>query len=257
MLQQFNSLLSLMTAFPDEQTCVDHLRAIRWKNGAFCPYFGGGKVYHFSDHRTHKCGGCRQRFSIKLGTILADTKRPLQKWYIAVWMVTSHKKGIASIQPAKDQKITQKSAWSVLHRLRYAARTGSFNILLEGEVEADENYVGGKPINKHAHRQTGQRGTARKAIVAGAIERDVKVVARVIPNTDGPTPQSSVRGAVSAKIELLATDERSRSMRSKSSSRRSLSISAKQYADSNVHTQTIDGYWSQLKRQITASIVGF
>ncbi len=137
MIQQFGSLIEMMETFADEQVCIDHLRAIRWKDGAYCPHCGSMKVYHFSDHRTHKCGDCRQRFSIKVGTIFEDTKLPLRKWFMAIWMVTSHTKGIASTQLAKDLKITQKSAWFVLHRLRHAARTKSFNKPLGGMVEAD------------------------------------------------------------------------------------------------------------------------
>lgn len=159
MLQQFDSLLALTEAFPDEQTCVDHLRAIRWKNGAFCPYCGSVKVYHFSDHKNHKCGDCRKRFSIKVGTIFQDTKLPLRKWFMAIWLITSHKKGIASTQIAKDLGITQKSGWFVLHRLRHAARTKSFNMPLSGVVEADETFVGGKNKNKHNDkRRPGGRG---------------------------------------------------------------------------------------------------
>ena len=109
MIQQFDSLMQMMEVFSDEQVCIDHLRAIRWKDGAYCPHCGSAKVYHFSDSRTHKCGDCRQRFSIKVGTIFEDSKLPLRKWFIAIWMITSHKKGIASTQLAKDLKITQKS----------------------------------------------------------------------------------------------------------------------------------------------------
>ncbi len=126
MLKQFSSLFDLFEAFPDEQSAIDHLRAIRWKNGAYCPYCKSNRVMHFADKKTHKCSDCRQRFSIKVGTIFEDTKLPLGKWFAAIWLVTSHKKGIASTQLAKDLKITQKSAWFVLHRLRYAARTKSF-----------------------------------------------------------------------------------------------------------------------------------
>jgi transposase-like protein len=127
MVQSSNSQLQVMEAFPDEQACIDHLRAIRWKTGAYCPYCSHTKIFNFSDGRTHKCAGCRKRFSIKVGTIFQDTKLPLRKWYMVIWLIVSHEKGISSARVARDLKITQKSTWSVLHRLRHAARTQSFN----------------------------------------------------------------------------------------------------------------------------------
>ncbi len=122
MLKHFDSLFDLMDAFPDEQACIDHLRSIRWKDGEFCPHCGSNKVYHFSDRKTFKCGDCKDRFSIKVGTIFEDTKLPLRKWFMAIWLITNHPKGIASTTLAKDIKITQKSAWFVMHRLRHAAQ---------------------------------------------------------------------------------------------------------------------------------------
>ena len=143
-IKQFNSLFDMMEAFPDEQSAIDHLRSIRWKSGAHCPYCGSTKVYGFSDRRTHKCGDCRQRFSIKVGTIFEDSKIPLRKWFMATWLITSHKKGVASTTLARDIKVTQKTAWFMLHRLRHAARTKSFNRPLTGTVEVDETFIGGK-----------------------------------------------------------------------------------------------------------------
>ena len=133
--KNFSSLLELMRALPDEQTAIDHFTTIRWRDGEFCPYCGSTKVYHFSNMRTHKCGDCRQRFSIKVGTIFEDSKLPLRTWMLAVWYVTQHKKSISSVQLAKDLDITQKSAWFVMHRLRHAARTRSFNKPMGGEVD--------------------------------------------------------------------------------------------------------------------------
>jgi transposase-like protein len=144
MIRNFDSLFDLMEAFPTEQACIDHLRAIRWQDGEFCPYCNSNKIYHFSDRKTHKCGECGQRFSIKVGTIFEGTKLPLRKWFMAIWMITNHPKGIASVTLAKDLKITQKTAWFVLHRLRHAARTPSFNAPLKGDVEADTTFVGGR-----------------------------------------------------------------------------------------------------------------
>jgi len=79
MIPNFTSLFDLFDAFPDEQACLDHLRAMRWRDGEFCPHCSGARVYHFSDKKTFKCGDCRQRYSIKVGTIFHDTKLPLRK----------------------------------------------------------------------------------------------------------------------------------------------------------------------------------
>ena len=176
----FASLFDLMTAFPDEQACVDHLRSIRWRDGEFCPHCNGGRVYTFADRKTFKCGDCRQRFSIKVGTIFEDTKLPLRKWFMAIWLITNHPKGVASTTLAKDLNITQKSAWFLLHRLRHAARTKSFNAPLTGFTEVDETYVGGKAINRHGRRSNGQPG---KTPVVGAVERQSEFVAKVVSDT--------------------------------------------------------------------------
>ncbi len=86
MIQDFDSLYSIMEAFPDEQTCINDLTSIRWNKGAYCPHCGGTKVYHFADNKTHKCGDCRRRFSIKVGTIFEDSKIALRKWFVAVYL---------------------------------------------------------------------------------------------------------------------------------------------------------------------------
>src|SRR5690606_21891783 len=135
MKTEFASLYQMFEAIPDEAAAVAHFRAIRWKNGAFCPYCGGVRVYDLKGGMRHKCAECRLSFSIKVGTIFEDTKIPLRKWLAAIWLITSHKKGIASTQLARDIGVTQKTAWFMLHRLRHAARTRSFNRPLDGEIE--------------------------------------------------------------------------------------------------------------------------
>ncbi len=127
MFTEIENLFDLCAAFPDEQSCINQLREIRWRDGEFCPHCEGSKIYHFSDCKTFKCGDCLQRFSIKVGTIFEDTKLPLRKWFTVIWILTKHPEGIASTTLAKDLKITQKSAWFVLYRLRNASTTKSFN----------------------------------------------------------------------------------------------------------------------------------
>ncbi|BDV34673.1 hypothetical protein SS37A_22020 [Methylocystis iwaonis] len=201
MVTNFDSLFDLMEAFPDEQACIDLLRAIRWRDGEFCPYCKRNRIYHFSDRKTFKCGECRQRFSIKVGTIFEDTKLPLRKWFMAIWMIANQPKNIASTTLAKDLKITQKTAWFVLHRLRHAARTPSFNAPLKGDVEADTTFAGGKEKNKHARDQKGDtQGGASKVVVLSIIERGGEPSAKHVPdhkakNLQGKVRQNVVRGA--------------------------------------------------------------
>jgi transposase-like protein len=241
----------MMEAFPDEQACIDHLTAVRWKDGAYCPYCGGTTIYHFADRRTHKCKDCGQRFSIKVGTIFEDTKLPLRKWFLALWFITSHTKGIASTQLAKDLKVTQKTAWFVMHRLRHAASTQSFNAPLEGEVEVDETYVGGRAANRHKNDPKNGPGTSGKTAVIGAIQRGGKAVAKVIRSTDTSTLDSFVHEVVSPKASFVATDEHSGYRHLGRTYRHGVvRHSAGEYTSGAFHTNSIEGFWSLLKRQI-------
>jgi transposase-like protein len=249
-IKQFDSLFDMMEAFPDEQSAIDQLRSIRWKNGAFCPYCGSTRVYNFSDKRTHKCGDCRQRFSIKVGTIFEDSKIPLRKWFMAVWLITSHKKGIASTTLARDIKVTQKTAWFMLHRLRHAARTKSFNRPLEGTVEVDETFVGGKEKNKHeSKRLKAGRGAVGKAVVFGAIERNGEFRAFHIRSL------KEVKAAVETHVRegsIVMTDEFPgyRGL-DKTYYHQTVNHSQGEYVRSfYFHTNSIEGAWSHIKRQI-------
>jgi len=132
--KQFPRLNEIMKTFPDEQSCINHLRNIRWKNGDYCPHCGGNKVYHFTDNRNHKCSICLRRFSIKVGTIFEESKISVRKWFMAIHLISSHKNGIASTQLAKKIKVTQKTAWFMLQRLRFATETKSFKKPLTGDI---------------------------------------------------------------------------------------------------------------------------
>jgi len=251
MLGKFDSLVDLMSAFPDEQSAIDHLREIRWRDGEFCPHCGGNRIYHFSDRKTFKCGDCRQRFSIKVGTIFHDTKLPLRKWFMAIWLITNHPKGVASTTLAKDLHITQKSAWFMLHRLRHAARTKSFNVKLRGKVEVDETYVGGKAINKHGRRSGQGGGASDKTPVVGAVERQGEIVARVLGVASQPELQNFIRDVVSPKAELLATDAHAAYTSLEGFPQHQVvNHNAGEYRRGDAHTNSIESVWALLKRQI-------
>jgi transposase-like protein len=250
-MQQFETLLQMMKAIPDEQTAIDHFTAIRWRDGAFCPHCGSTKVYHFSDQRTHKCGDCRKRFSIKVGTIFEDSKIEMRSWMMAIWLITSHKKGIASTALAKDIGVTQKTAWFMLHRLRFAARTQSFNRPLDGEVEVDETYVGGKASNRHKGDPKNGPGTSGKTAVIGAIQRGGKAVATVIRRPDTPTLDRFVHEFVAPTATLVSTDEHAGyRLLGRTYAHSVVRHSAGEYRLGDCHTNSIEGFWSLLKRQI-------
>lgn len=240
-----------MAALPDEQSAIDHFTAIRWADGAYCPHCGSTKVYHFSDKRTHKCGDCRKRFSIKVGTIFEDTKIELRKWILAIWLITSHKKGVASTTLAKDIGVTQKTAWFMLHRLRHAARTQSFNKPLDGEVEIDETYVGGKAVNRHKgdpKRKHG--GFAGKAAVIGALERGGNIVATVIDSTNTATLDGFAHAVVAPGAKVSTDEHAGYRHLSRTFDHGVVRHGIGEYVAGGHHTNGIEGYWSLLKRQI-------
>jgi transposase-like protein len=252
MIRQFDSLFQLFEAFPDEQSAIDHLTAIRWKDGAFCPYCNGKRIMHFSDKRTHKCADCQQRFSIKVGTIFEGTKLPLRKWFAAIWLVTSHKKGIASTTLARDLKITQKSAWFVLHRLRYAAKTKSFNRPLEGEVEMDESFIGGKEANKHASkRKGGTQGGAGKVTIFGLLERGGEIRVSKVDNLKAKTIREQVQENVKPGSSLMTDEHSSYTGLKPDYYHFRVNHSAGEYVRWYfIHVNGIEGAWSLFKRQI-------
>jgi transposase-like protein len=179
MLKNFNNLQDFEEAFPDEKTAIDHFRSLRWPDGLSCVHCGSmARVYTLNDG-THKCGDCRKKFTVRHGSIFEDSKLALRLWFKAIFLMTSHKKGISSHQLARDLGITQKSAWFVLHRIREATLTPEFQAPLTGTIEADEAYVGGRGKWKHASKKTGIQGESKdKKMVLGMQQRggDLRLV---------------------------------------------------------------------------------
>jgi transposase-like protein len=251
MLSQFKTLADLMIAFENNDVAVDHFRTIRWRHGAFCPRCNHDKVYALKRKGQYRCAGCRRNFSITVGTIFENTKLPLRVWFGAIWLITNHKKGIASTTLATDLGITQKSAWFVLHRLRHAARTNSFNRPLKGTVEVDETYVGGKAVNRHGRHSGKGGGYKGKTPVIGATERDGKTVARVIPAASKAEMQGFIRDVVSPDANLLVTDSHPAYEKLEGYPQHEIINHTKgEYRRGDAHTNSIEGVWALLKRQI-------
>jgi transposase-like protein len=207
MLKQFKTLANLYHTFGDNQVALDHFKSIRWRNGEFCPYCSHDRVYTLKANR-YQCAQCKNTFSILVGTIFENTKLPLKVWFGAIWLLTNHPKGIASTTLAKDLGVTQKSAWFILHRLRHAARTQSFNSPpMKGKVEIDETYVGGAARNRHGRARGKGKSAYGHTPVIGAVERGGNVVARVVPSGIGrPDAQRFIERVVAPDAEMLVTD---------------------------------------------------
>lgn len=250
---KFKSILELIKAFPNEETCLEFLKQSRWAEGEYCPHCGHTKIYAFSDGKNYKCASCRKRFSVKVGTVFEDTKIPLQKWFMAVYLLTAHKKGISSLQLARDIDVTQKTAWFMLHRLRHASDTKAFNEPLRNTVEVDETYVGGKEKNKHHDKRTkGTQGrnTDTKTAVMGMVERGGNVMAMSVPSVQNNMVQRTVLDNVIIGSNLM-TDEFSPYKKLRSYyNHQAVRHSAGQYVSGIAHTNTIEGFWSLFKRGV-------
>lgn len=243
---KFNSLLDVVKRFPDEKSCREFLEQMRWNGKPVCPHCGCfEKFYRIQNGRLLKCADCRKPFSVKIGTIFEDSALPLQKWFYAFFIFSSHKKGISSYQLAKDIEVTQKTAWHMLHRIRLAMGINSFEKPLDGIVEADETYIGGKK-----HRGKRGRGSENKTPVFGIAQRKGRIISQPVKKVDSKTLKGIIRQNVSPDATLMTDEWTAYNNLSSEYKHEVINHGRKEYVRNGVHTNTIEGFWSLLKRGI-------
>ncbi len=239
------SAFEFFERFPDEQTAREYLETARWPGGIRCIHCGHDQVWKIREGKLYTCKACRTQFTIRTGTVMEDSHIPIRKWLYAMYLVSTARKGISSIQLAKEIGVTQKSAWFMLGRIREACHLEG---QLSGIVEADETYVGGKETNRHESKKLKLgRGTVGKSIVFGARSRSGETRAEVISNTDIATMSDAVHGAVSTGSQLY-TDDHSAYKFVEGYRHDSVKHSQKEYVRGDVHTNSIESVFALLKR---------
>lgn len=238
--------------------------AIRWPDGITCPRCNSDRHSFVKTRRIWICLSCKKHFSVKLGTIMEDSPIGLDKWLSAIWLIVNAKNGISSYEIHRSLGITQKSAWFLLHRIRKAMQTGTFNKLC-GEVEVDETYIGGKARNMHksvlakrvaeyATPRTGRNQNIGKVAVLGLLSRHGEVRATVIPNNKRKPLHDHIKKNVENGSNVYS--DALRSYRGLENNYIHNVINhAERYVDGHIHTNGIENFWSLLKRTIRGTYV--
>jgi transposase-like protein len=245
---EFKTLAEFLEHFKDEKTCRDYFAATRFRNGEYCPHCGHKEIYNFRNGKRYRCASCKEDFTIKTGTVFGESKVPLRKWFIAIYLLSTTSKGISSVQLAKHVGVTQKTSWFMDHRLRSAMKQNGGQLF--GTIEVDETYVGGQVRNMHRSKVdktkvgTGGKG---KAIVMGMRQRAGEVRATIIHGTESAQLHPEIQTHV-APGSTVYTDEHRGYNGLVGYIRTPVNHSGRVFVNGDAHTNGIESFWALFKR---------
>jgi len=260
MASEPKTLQEAIKHFADPKNCREYLVARRWPNGVTCPRCGSDKVAFLEKYNRWQCSAkthANRQFTSKTGTIFEDSPLGLDKWLAAMWLIVNCKNGVSSYEVARDLGVSQKSAWHMMHRIRLAMQDDLTGGMLNGEVEVDETFIGGKVRNMHRDKKVKQQQVSQKGnkvVVIGALERKGRVRASVAPDRKAPSMRDHVQGHVDIG-SVIFSDEHAHHWRMDDKYRHEIVQHAAQYVDGNVHTNGMENFWSLLKRGLHGTYV--
>jgi len=256
------SLVEAIRYFSNPDTCLDFMVELRWPDGVRCPTCDSDKVRFIATRRMWECNNKhpRKQFSVKVGTIMEDSPIGLDKWLPAIWLLSGCKNGISSYELHRGLKVTQKTAWFMLHRIRLAMQRGTFDKPMGsggGEVEADETFIGGLARNMHKHKKTKITGTggAGKELVMGLLDRETgKVRVKHVADRKRETLQGEIKANVEKGAQIM-TDEFVSYAGLDDEFVHQFVNHAESYVRGNVHVNGMENFWSLLKRALKGTYV--
>lgn len=248
----FKSILDLVKAFPNEQTCINHLEQLRWNGVVVSPFDASSKVYVCKDNK-YRCKNTGKYFNVRTNTLFDSSKIELQKWFLAIYIVTSHKKGISSMQLAKDIDVTQKTAWFMLQRIRACFGLDDLKPDMTDDTQLDETFVGGKNKNRHHDKKVEYsqgRSYKDKTPVMGMLSNGF-VRAYAVPTTSSRDIKPLVMKHVPKNTTIISDEWHAYRGLDKYYKHEIVDHAKKQYVnDCGFTTNSIEGFWSILKRGI-------